>query len=174
MPPGMTFLPPAMPPRHFTLVVLLCGFLALFLDVVAIVSPAWVTSKHFSLSLWELCNLQMDAWHCRSVLHSDWQMASLVLVFCATLICGVWFIVCVLWICQVKQPLRFRSMSLLLLASVLLQISALLLFSLKFLSAKFLPPSSQFSWGYGLAWGSCIFMLGGVVISCLRTDLSKE
>ncbi|XP_056395572.1 transmembrane protein 47-like isoform X2 [Hyla sarda] len=163
-----------MPPRHFTLVVLLCGFLALSLDVVALVSPAWVTSKHFSLSLWEICNQQYDAWHCRSVWHSDWQMASLVLVFCAALICGVWFIVCVLWICKVKQPLRFRNMSLLLLASVLLQISALLLFSLKFLAGKYLPPSSQFSWGYGLAWGSCIFMLGGVVLSCLRTDLIKE
>ncbi|XP_073493850.1 transmembrane protein 47-like [Phyllobates terribilis] len=174
MPPETSDLPPAMPPRHFTLIVLLCGFLALALDVVALVSPAWVTSKHFSLSLWEICNKQMDAWFCRSVLHSDWQMASLVLVFCATLICGVWFIVCVLWICQVKQPLRFCSMSLLLLASVLLQISALILFSLKFRAAKFLLPDSQFSWGYGLAWGSCIFMLGGVVISCLRTDVTKD
>ncbi|KAM3910532.1 transmembrane protein 47-like [Leptodactylus fuscus] len=174
MPAETAVLPPAMPPRHFTLVVLLCGFLALALDVVALVSPAWVTSKHFSLSLWEICRQQMDAWHCKSVLHSDWQMASLVLVFCATLICAVWFIVCVLWICQVKQPLRFRSISLLLLASVLLQISGLLLFSLKFMAAKYFLPSSQFSWGYGLAWGSCIFMLGGVVISCLRTDLAKE
>ncbi|KAM5146786.1 transmembrane protein 47-like [Mantella aurantiaca] len=173
MSPEMGGLPPAMPPRHFTLVVLLCGFLALSMNVVALVSPSWVTSKHFSLSLWEICSQQHNAWHCRSALHTDWQVASLVLVLSATLISGLWFIVCVLWICQVKQPLKFRYLSFLLILSVLLQISALLLFSL-LLAAPLLPLSSQFSWGYGLGWGSCIFMLGTVVISCLRTGLSMD
>ncbi|KAM4663031.1 transmembrane protein 47-like [Discoglossus pictus] len=163
-------LPPAMPPRHLTLVILLCGFLALALDVVALVSPAWVTSDRLSLSLWEMCNRIKDAWYCSSVLHRDWQVATLVLVFGATLILGLWFLVSVLWICHMKQPLRFRNLSLLLLVAVLLQVSALLLFPLRILPAPSLPHSSQFGWGYGLGWGSCIFMIGGVVFSCLRTQ----
>ncbi|XP_072286074.1 transmembrane protein 47-like [Pyxicephalus adspersus] len=173
MAPEVGRLPPAMPPRQYTFIVLLCGFLALSMNVVALVSPSWVTSKDFSLSLWEMCSRRNQAWHCRSALNSDWQVATLILVLCATLISGVWFIVSVLWICQVKQPLKFRNLSFLLLISVLLQISALLLFSL-LLAAPLLPLSSLFSWGYGLAWGSCIFTLGAVVISCLRTGLSIE
>lgn len=42
--------------RPFKLIALLCVFLALCLDVVALLSPAWVTAEHFSLSLWESCS----------------------------------------------------------------------------------------------------------------------
>lgn len=42
--------------RPFKLIALLCVFLALCLDVVALLSPAWVTADHFSLSLWESCS----------------------------------------------------------------------------------------------------------------------
>ncbi|XP_053554894.1 transmembrane protein 47-like [Bombina bombina] len=173
MPHRNVILPPAMPPRHHTLVVLLCGFLALTLDVVALVSPSWVTSDHFSQSLWEMCSCFKDAWYCSSVLHSGWQVAALVLVFGATLILGLWFVVSVLWICYVKQPLRFRSLSLLLLVAVLLQVSTLMLFPLWFLPEPSMPRSSQFGWGYGVGWGSCIFMIGGIVLSCLRTDIPE-
>lgn len=61
--------------RPFKLIALLCVFLALCLDVVALLSPAWVTAHHFSLSLWESCS-QADArdpaedaeWSCFSTL----------------------------------------------------------------------------------------------------------
>ncbi|XP_075429218.1 transmembrane protein 47-like [Ascaphus truei] len=172
MAPQSRLLPPAMPPRPLTLVVLLCGFLALALDVVALVSPVWVISDHFALSLWETCSRHRDAWHCRSALHTDWQVASLVLVFSAALISGLWFVVTVLWISHVKQPLRFRNLSLLLLVAVLLQVS--LLFTLLVLTSRFLTRSLQFTWGYGLGWGSCIFMVGGAVLSCLRTETTQE
>lgn len=63
--------------RPFKLIALLCVFLALCLDVVALLSPAWVTADHFSLSLWESCS-QSDArnpdeepeWSCFSTLTS--------------------------------------------------------------------------------------------------------
>lgn len=48
--------------RPFKLIALLCVFLALCLDVVALLSPAWVTAEHFSLSLWESCS-QSEARH---------------------------------------------------------------------------------------------------------------
>lgn len=48
--------------RPFKLIALLCVFLALCLDVVALLSPAWVTADHFSLSLWESCS-QSEARH---------------------------------------------------------------------------------------------------------------
>lgn len=71
--------------RPFKLIALLCVFLALCLDVVALLSPAWVTADHFSLSLWESCS-QSEArrpgleqeqeeapWSCFSTLTSGWS-----------------------------------------------------------------------------------------------------
>lgn len=63
--------------RPFKLIALLCVFLALCLDLVALLSPAWVTAQHFSLSLWESCS-QSEArnpaeeaeWSCFSTLTS--------------------------------------------------------------------------------------------------------
>jgi len=63
--------------RPFKLIALLCVFLALSLDVVALLSPSWVTADHFSLSLWESCS-QSEArapaeeapWSCFSTLTS--------------------------------------------------------------------------------------------------------
>lgn len=68
--------------RPFKLIALLCVFLALCLDVVALLSPAWVTAEHFSLSLWESCS-QSEArppteeaqWSCFSTLTSGTSSA---------------------------------------------------------------------------------------------------
>ena len=64
--------------RPFKLIALLCVFLALCLDVVALVSPSWVTADHFSLSLWESCTKSAapslteteSNWSCFSTLSS--------------------------------------------------------------------------------------------------------
>lgn len=69
--------------RPFKLIALLCVFLALCLDVVALLSPAWVTAEHFSLSLWESCS-QSEArnpdeeaeWSCFSTLTSGTTLLS--------------------------------------------------------------------------------------------------
>lgn len=70
--------------RPFKLIALLCVFLALCLDVVALLSPAWVTADHFSLSLWESCsqsearNPAEDAeWSCFSTLTAGTTFLSL-------------------------------------------------------------------------------------------------
>lgn len=78
--------------RPFKLIALLCVFLALCLDVVALLSPAWVTAEHFSLSLWESCS-QSEArqpteeaqWSCFSTLTSGTNRR----FWCA---CAFWFI----------------------------------------------------------------------------------
>ena len=56
--------------RPFKLIALLCVFLALCLDVVALVSPAWVTAEGYALSLWESCWESESEWRCRSTLKS--------------------------------------------------------------------------------------------------------
>lgn len=63
--------------RPFKLIALLCVFLALCLDLVALLSPAWVTAEHFSLSLWESCSQSVarhptdePQWSCFSTLTS--------------------------------------------------------------------------------------------------------
>ncbi|XP_024055032.1 transmembrane protein 47-like [Terrapene carolina triunguis] len=50
--------------RPFKLIALVCLLVALALDVVALLSPAWVTSERGSLSLWEACKRAPDVWHC--------------------------------------------------------------------------------------------------------------
>lgn len=55
------------------LVGLVCIFLALCLDLGAVLSPAWVTADHqYYLSLWESCRkpASLDSWHCDSTLSS--------------------------------------------------------------------------------------------------------
>lgn len=55
------------------LVGLVCIFLALCLDLGAVLSPAWVTADHQSyLSLWETCtkSSNLDSWDCSSTLNS--------------------------------------------------------------------------------------------------------
>ncbi|TTV42342.1 Transmembrane protein 47 [Bagarius yarrelli] len=56
--------------RPFKLMALLCVFLALCLDVAALVSPAWVTAEGYYLSLWESCVDNGAAWTCASTLTS--------------------------------------------------------------------------------------------------------
>ncbi|XP_053772924.1 transmembrane protein 47 [Desmodus rotundus] len=56
------------------LVGLVCIFLALCLDLGAVLSPAWVTADHqYYLSLWESCRkpASWDIWHCESTLSSE-------------------------------------------------------------------------------------------------------
>lgn len=55
------------------LVGLVCVFLALCLDVGAVMSPAWVTADdQYYLSLWESCwkPASNENWHCSSTLAS--------------------------------------------------------------------------------------------------------
>lgn len=55
------------------LVGLVCIFLALCLDLGAVLSPAWVTAdQQYYLSLWESCRKpgNLDSWLCESTLHS--------------------------------------------------------------------------------------------------------
>jgi len=56
--------------RPFKLIALLCVFLALCLDIVALLSPAWVTADGYALSLWESCREIDTDWTCASTLKS--------------------------------------------------------------------------------------------------------
>nr|XP_019611093.1 PREDICTED: transmembrane protein 47-like [Rhinolophus sinicus] len=62
------------------LVGLVCIFLALCLDLGAVLSPAWVTADHqYYLSLWESCRkpASLDIWHCESTLSSGTTLRNL-------------------------------------------------------------------------------------------------
>ncbi|KAG8451900.1 hypothetical protein GDO86_003915 [Hymenochirus boettgeri] len=53
------------------LVGLVCIFLALCLDIGAVLSPAWVTAdSQYYLSLWESCKKPANHWMCQSTLQS--------------------------------------------------------------------------------------------------------
>lgn len=61
------------------LVGLVCVFLALCLDVGAVMSPAWVTADdQYYLSLWESCwkPTSIDKWQCNTTLSSGERRAS--------------------------------------------------------------------------------------------------
>uniref|UniRef100_A0A8C5S199 Transmembrane protein 47 n=1 Tax=Laticauda laticaudata TaxID=8630 RepID=A0A8C5S199_LATLA len=61
------------------LVGLVCIFLALCLDLGAVLSPAWVTADHQSyLSLWESCYKlgNLETWRCKTTLNSGMRNES--------------------------------------------------------------------------------------------------
>ncbi|TNN33656.1 Transmembrane protein 47 [Liparis tanakae] len=107
--------------RPFKLIALLCVFLALSLDVVALLSPSWVTADHFSLSLWESCS-QSEArapaeeapWSCFSTLTSDWQIATLVLLVAGAVATLLAFLVALISLCRGTQRRHYRTVAVLL------------------------------------------------------------
>ncbi|KAM3601034.1 uncharacterized protein V6R79_006431 [Siganus canaliculatus] len=168
--------------RPFKLIALLCVFLALCLDVVALLSPAWVTAEHFSLSLWESCS-QSEArdlteeephWTCFSTLTSDWQFATVVLLVAGAVATLVAFLVALISLCRGTQKKHYRTVAVLLFTAVVLQACALVLYPIKFIDGTVLQTYHEFNWGYGLGWGATIFMLGGGILFCLRTDVYED
>ncbi|XP_054482156.1 transmembrane protein 47-like [Anoplopoma fimbria] len=169
--------------RPFKLIALLCVFLALCLDVVALLSPAWVTADHFSLSLWESCS-QSEArdpaeeeeapWSCFSTLTSDWQIATLVLLVTGAVATLLAFLVALISLCRGTQRRHYRTVAVLLFTAVVLQACALVLYPIKFIDGTVLQSYHEFNWGYGLGWGATIFMLGGGILFCLRTDVYED
>ncbi|KAK7925507.1 hypothetical protein WMY93_007817 [Mugilogobius chulae] len=57
---------------------------------------------------------------------------------------------------------------------VVLQACALVLYPIKFIDGTVLQTYHEFNWGYGLGWGATIFMLGGGILFCLRTDIYED
>uniref|UniRef100_H3CXG1 Transmembrane protein 47 n=2 Tax=Tetraodon nigroviridis TaxID=99883 RepID=H3CXG1_TETNG len=167
--------------RPFKLIALLCVFLALSLDVAALLSPAWVTAQRFSLSLWEACS-QAGArgpaweaeWSCFSTLTSDWQIATLVLLVSGAAATLVAFLLAGISLCRGTQKQHYRTVAVFLFTAVVLQACALVLFPIKFIDGTVLQTYHEFNWGYGLGWGATIFMLGGGILFCLRTDIYED
>ncbi|KAL6098525.1 transmembrane protein 47-like [Pungitius pungitius] len=160
--------------RPFKLIALLCVFLALGLDAVALLSPAWVTAEHFSLSLWESCSRSEAAWSCFSTLSSDWQIATLVLLGAGAAATLLAFLVALISLCRGTQRRHYRTVAVLLFTAVVLQSCALVLYPIKFIDGTVLQTYHEFNWGYGLGWGATIFMLGGGILFCLRTDTYED
>uniref|UniRef100_A0A3Q2TBX4 Transmembrane protein 47 n=1 Tax=Fundulus heteroclitus TaxID=8078 RepID=A0A3Q2TBX4_FUNHE len=178
--------------RPFKLIALLCVFLALCLDVVALLSPAWVTAEHFSLSLWESCSqshvrqpAEEAAWSCFSTLTSGadcqkatkadhWQIATLVLLGAGAVATLVAFLVALVSLCWGTKRQHYRIVAVFLFTAVVLQACALVLYPIKFIDGTVLQTYHEFNWGYGLGWGATIFMLGGGILFCLRTDIYDD
>ncbi|MEQ2196781.1 hypothetical protein XENOCAPTIV_012463, partial [Xenoophorus captivus] len=173
--------------RPFKLIALLCVFLALCLDVVALLSPAWVTAEHFSLSLWASCSqsearqpAEDAAWSCFSTLTSGRRRRLFVCFFLAP---------SRLADCHPGAPGGRRGrypggvsdgphFPLLGEEETALPhcggACALVLYPIKFIDGTVLQTYHEFNWGYGLGWGATIFMLGGGILFCLRTDIYED
>uniref|UniRef100_A0A3B5MZB2 Transmembrane protein 47 n=1 Tax=Xiphophorus couchianus TaxID=32473 RepID=A0A3B5MZB2_9TELE len=84
------------------LVGLVCVFLALCLDVGAVMSPAWVTADdQYYLSLWESCWKpgSFEKWECNSTLDKDWQVATLALLLGGGALVLMSFLVALVAVC---------------------------------------------------------------------------
>lgn len=153
------------------LVGLVCIFLALCLDLGAVLSPAWVTADHqYYLSLWESCRkpASLDIWHCESTLSSDWQIATLALLLGGAAIILIAFLVGLISICVGSRRRFYRPVAVMLFAAVVLQVCSLVLYPIKFIETVSLKIYHEFNWGYGLAWGATIFSFGGAILYCLN------
>nr|KAF6320730.1 transmembrane protein 47 [Pipistrellus kuhlii] len=121
------------------LVGLVCIFLALCLDLGAVLSPAWVTADHqYYLSLWESCRkpASLDIWHCESTLSSDWQIATLALLLGGAAIILIAFLVGLISICVGSRRRFYRPVAVMLFAAVVLQVCSLVLYPIKFIETK--------------------------------------
>ncbi|XP_018592543.1 transmembrane protein 47-like [Scleropages formosus] len=160
--------------RPFKLVAVLCVFLALGLDVAALLSPAWVTAERFSLSLWQSCRKVSSAWQCASTLSTDWQVATMVLLLTGATVTLVAFLIALISLCRGTQRKHYRTVAVFLFTAVVLQACALILYPIKFIDGTVLQIYHEFNWGYGMGWGATIFMLGGGILFCLRTDMYED
>ncbi|XP_073697290.1 transmembrane protein 47-like [Garra rufa] len=160
--------------RPFKLIALLCVFLALCLDIIALLSPAWVTADGYALSLWESCREIETDWSCISTLKSDWQIATLVLLLAGASVTLVAFLIALISLCKGTHRKHYRMVAVFLFSAVVLQACALVLYPIKFIDGKVLQTYHEFNWGYGLGWGATIFMLGGGILLCLRTDMYED
>uniref|UniRef100_A0A3P8RJ98 Transmembrane protein 47 n=1 Tax=Astatotilapia calliptera TaxID=8154 RepID=A0A3P8RJ98_ASTCA len=140
------------------LVGLVCVFLALCLDVGAMLSPAWVTADdQYSLSLWASCwkPVSSEDWSCNSTLATDRHPGSAVGGAALTLLA---FLVALFSLCfgsrEYVKKIHFHRI--------------LVLFPIKFIETVSLRIYHEFNWGYGLAWGSTIFSFGGALLYCLN------
>ncbi|XP_072370097.1 transmembrane protein 47 isoform X2 [Scyliorhinus torazame] len=101
---------------------LVCVVLSLCLDVVALLSPAWVTAdSHFSLSLWQRCfrpgSVPDSEWNCNWALGSDWEIATVVLLLSGAVIILIAFLVALISICQGTRRRFYRPVAVLLFAA---------------------------------------------------------
>uniref|UniRef100_A0A4W5NR99 Transmembrane protein 47 n=1 Tax=Hucho hucho TaxID=62062 RepID=A0A4W5NR99_9TELE len=153
------------------LVGLVCVFLALCLDVGAVLSPAWVTAyNQYYLSLWESCwkPVNSDTWQCNTTLETDWQIATLALLLGGAALILFSFLVALVSVCVGSRSRCYRPVAVLLSAAVVLQVCGLVLYTIKFIETVSLRINHEFNWGYGLAWGGTIFSFGGAILYCLN------
>ncbi|XP_028856603.1 transmembrane protein 47 [Denticeps clupeoides] len=153
------------------LVGLVCVFLALCLDVGAVLSPAWVTADdQFYLSLWESCwkPAASGSWQCSTTLETDWQIATLALLFGGGALILLSFLVALVSVCVGSRRRFYRPVAVMLFAAVGLQACSLVLYPIKFIETISLRIYHEFNWGYGLAWGATIFSFGGAILYCLN------
>uniref|UniRef100_A0A8B9HAP7 Transmembrane protein 47 n=1 Tax=Astyanax mexicanus TaxID=7994 RepID=A0A8B9HAP7_ASTMX len=105
---------------------------------------------------------------------SDWQIATLVLLLAGASVTLVAFLVAVISLCRGTHRKHYRTIAVFLFTAVVLQACALVLYPIKFIDGKMLQTYHEFNWGYGLGWGATIFMLGGGILLCLRTDMYED
>ncbi|XP_022071814.1 transmembrane protein 47 [Acanthochromis polyacanthus] len=154
------------------LVGLVCVFLALCLDVGAVLSPAWVTADdQYYLSLWVSCWKPVSSvdWSCSSTLAADWQIAMLALLLGGAALTLLAFLMALVVLrCFGSWSHCYKVVAIMLFSAVVLQVCSLVLFPIKFIESVSLRVYHEFNWGYGLAWGSTIFSFGGAILYCLN------
>ncbi|KAJ7993529.1 hypothetical protein DPEC_G00273350 [Dallia pectoralis] len=153
------------------LVGLVCVFLALCLDLGAVLSPAWVTADNqYYLSLSESCwkPVTSDTWQCHTTLETDWQIATLALLLGGAALILFSFLVALVSVCVGSRSRCYKPIAIMLFAAVVLQVCSLILFPVKFIETVSLRIYHEFNWGYGLAWGGTIFSFGGAILYSLN------
>ncbi|KAM9128115.1 transmembrane protein 47-like isoform 2-T2 [Pangshura tecta] len=104
----------------------------------------------------------------------NWQVATLVLILTSATITLLSFLASLVSFCLGTPRRYYRVVAVLLLVAVVLQVCALILYPIKFIDSSMLKSYHEFNWGYGLGWGSAIFMLGAAILYCLRTDVYED
>uniref|UniRef100_A0A8C4QIR8 P53 apoptosis effector related to pmp22 n=1 Tax=Eptatretus burgeri TaxID=7764 RepID=A0A8C4QIR8_EPTBU len=157
--------------RPFPLIGLTCLITAAVLAVLALADSPWVNADHYSLSLWQLCKLRSDikAWHCTDARTTDWKVWTIALMFLGLIITIVCALLALWTLCKGSNNFN-KIIGALACIAVLLQLTALILYAVRFVHETVLHTYHEFAWGYGIGWGSTIFLIGAAVFFFLKSQ----
>jgi len=169
--------------RPLKVTAFVCGLLAIILLMVCIACTAWLETETTRQGLWSKCVRvptpadQPDELDCMDLEQQDWLLACAALLILGLIVCLVATIFDAIGLANKDVIWKFKyyrvSMYLMFLAAILLTI-ALIVFPVMFLEQKEERINTKwyFGWGYGVAWGAVVFILGAAIL--LLVDKESE
>lgn len=171
--------------RPLKVTAFVCGLVATILLMVCIACTAWLQTENTRQGLWSKCvNVQRmyedvlrDEIDCQDTEQQDWLLACAALCIIGAILCLIATVFNAIGLANKSVLWKFKyyrvAMYLMFLSAINL-IIALIVFPVMFLEEREQRINTKwyFGWGYGVAWGATIFILGAAIL--LLVDKESE